>query len=125
MKSSLPPTAVQVLASLQETPPRQSVVPLDCAVQVAPPSVVRRIVPGFPTAVQGLASVQETARSGLVVPLGWVFHVAPPSVVRTTIPGPPTAVHVLTSVQETPMSEPGTASDVGVWTAQVPPPSVV
>jgi hypothetical protein len=65
------PTAVHVLASVQET---ALFTLLDCWIHVAPPSVVRRIP--HPTAVQVLASVQETAEkigrwpAGLLCPSG-------------------------------------------------------
>jgi hypothetical protein len=46
----LSPTAVPVFASVNETPLKGYVVPLDCEVHVVPPSVVLRIVPPSPTA---------------------------------------------------------------------------
>src|SRR5216683_1512614 len=50
------PTPVPVLASTKATPKRLLVVPLDWGVQVAPPFVVRRIVPPAPTATTVLGS---------------------------------------------------------------------
>jgi hypothetical protein len=79
------------------------VVPLACGDQVAPPSVVRRIVPGDPTAVQVFASGQETLMSPTLV--DWLTQVPPPSLVRRIVPGEPgdtTAVQVLASGQERP-----------------------
>src|SRR5260370_10631864 len=51
--------SVQVLASGQETPERSLVFPLDWVVQVAPPSVVRRIVSLNPTATPVLVRSEE------------------------------------------------------------------
>ena len=60
-----------------------SPVPLDCRNQVAPPSVVRRIMPFSPTAVPVSVSVNETPHSVSVVPLAYAqaagegLHVRP------------------------------------------------
>jgi hypothetical protein len=77
------PTAVHVLASVQET---ALFTLLDCWIHVAPPSVVRRIP--CPTAVQVLASVQETLKREVDGPLDCSVQVAPPSVVLTMIAAP-------------------------------------
>src|SRR5205814_70392 len=96
-----------VLESVNETARRWSVVPLGCRLQVAPPSVVRRIVPSESTAVPVSLSVKETPqrRQHGVLP-EWLlhrdvlFHVPPPSVDRT-ISKRPSAVMVLASVNAT------------------------
>ena len=75
--------------------------PLVWLTQVAPPSVVRRMVPELPTAVPVLASVKLTLLSVTVVPLVWLTQLAPPSVVRRMVPESPTAVPVLASVKLT------------------------
>jgi choline dehydrogenase-like flavoprotein len=68
------PTVVPVLASVNETPERAFVVPLDWHVQLAPPSAVRRIVPPQPTAVpvlavrEGDSSERERCPAGLARP---------------------------------------------------------
>jgi hypothetical protein len=55
------PTAVPVFASLKDTLIRLVMVPLFCAFQVAPPSVLRRILPELPTVTTVLASGADTA----------------------------------------------------------------
>src|SRR5262249_42040654 len=104
------PTTVHVLASVQETPVSQSVVPLFWGVQVAPPSVVCRMVPLSPAVVHVLASVHET-RPRRSRPTNWFVQLAPPSVVWTIfekqpdgmVQTPPTTVPVSASVNETPV----------------------
>src|SRR5262249_35477070 len=90
-----PPTAVPVLASTKETPKRVAVVPLDWNVQVAPPSVLRRMIPPLPTPVPVLASTKETPKRVAVLPPDWNVQAAPPSVLRRIVPPPPTATTVL------------------------------
>jgi hypothetical protein len=53
------PNAIPLLALEKVTSVSVTFVPLDCAVQVAPPSMVRRIVPFLPTAVPILVSVKN------------------------------------------------------------------
>jgi hypothetical protein len=86
-----------------------SFVPLDCAIQVAPPLIVRRIVPESPTAVPVLASAKDTLTSWELVLLDWTVQVTPSTVWRI-VPATPTAVHVLALRQEMPL-RPG---DVGL-----------
>src|SRR6516165_10783972 len=116
------PTAVPVPASRKETPFKELLVPLDCSVQVAPPSVVLRMVPKVPTAVQVSASTKETPFRELLVPLDCSVQVAPPSVVRRMVPKSPTAVPVLASTKESPRRV--VLVPLG-WRVQVVPPSVV
>jgi NAD(P)-dependent dehydrogenase (short-subunit alcohol dehydrogenase family) len=47
--TTVPPTAIPVLASAKETPLRNLPVPLDWGVQVAPPSVIETTTFGHPT----------------------------------------------------------------------------
>ena len=58
-----------LFASVNETPRRWLVVPLVCSTHVAPPLVVRRMVPASPTAVPVFASVDETSKRLTVTPL--------------------------------------------------------
>ena len=91
------PTAVPVFASVNETPFRSHVIPLTCAVHVAPASVLRKIVPDAPTAVPAFGPAKDTPRRSRVVPLDICVHLCPPSVVRTIVPSSPTATIVLAS----------------------------
>jgi len=79
----------------------QLVASVDWGVHVAPPSVVRKIVPNGPTTVPVFAWVKKTLWSGLVVPLDCGVQAAPPSVIRRITPDHPTTVPVLPSAQET------------------------
>ena len=96
--------------------------PLNWLTQVAPPSVVRRIVPPLPTAVPVFASLNQTLSSQWSVPLNWFTQVAPPSVVRRIVPPSPTAVPVFASLKQTPQRSSPVPLD---WLTQVAPPSVV
>ena len=78
-----------VFASVNETPERVVFVPLLWLTQVAPPSVVRRIVPLSPTAVPVFAPVNDTPESPKPVPLVWPTQVVPPSIVRRIVPNDP------------------------------------
>src|SRR5260370_25615150 len=84
--------AVPVLASTNDTAFRELRVPLSWAVQVVPPSVVRRMVPEPPTAVPVLASPHDTPYREKEIVSYWRVHVVPPSEVlrvsppRSTLP---------------------------------------
>src|SRR5262249_52465793 len=91
-------------------------VPLDCLVQVAPPSVVRAMAPPRPTAHPVLASRKKMLRP----PYGCGVQVAPPLVVCRRVP--PIAQPVLASTNETASSS---AVVPLVWLVQLTPPSAV
>ncbi len=65
-------------------------VPLFCAVHLAPPSVVLRIVPFAPTAHPTLGAGNATSYRFSRLPLFWDFHEAPPFVVARIVPPLPT-----------------------------------
>ncbi len=95
------PTAVPVLASVNDTSLRCSCVRLTCFDHVTPPSVVRRMIPASPTTVPVSVSEKETAVSFKVVPLYWTVQCAPPSTVRMIVPARPTAVPILCAANVT------------------------
>src|SRR2546428_13536126 len=66
-------------------------VPLFCAVHLAPPSVVLRIVPFAPTAHPTLGAGNATSYRFSRLPLFWGFHEAPPFVVARIVPPLPAA----------------------------------
>ena len=66
-------------------------VSMDCALQLAPPSIVWRIVPLAPMIHPCLSSTKNTPVSCAEVPLVCFFHFCPPSTVLTTVPPEPTA----------------------------------
>jgi hypothetical protein len=83
------PTAQPVFASMKNTASIARVDPVTCGFQVAPPSVVRRMVlmlglhdPWPPTAIPVLASVNQTPLSVFLTPLTLQVQLAPPLVVR-------------------------------------------
>src|SRR6266536_3576978 len=110
------------ISKRNDTPQRNRVVPLIWLTQLAPPSIVLRIIPYQLTAVPLFASVKETALRLLVVPLVWLTQLAPPSIVLRMIPFSPTAVPWLVSVKDTPKSALAVPL---VWLPQVVPASVV
>ena len=102
------PTAVPVLASVNDTLKRHTVPGFAWVTQCCPPSVVLRTVlsPPIPhappTAVPVFVSTKETPNNVLTVPLVSGSQLFPPSVVLTIIPPSPTAVPLFASVNETP-----------------------
>ena len=88
------PTAQPSLVLAKVTPDRSAVVGTGVvgALQVAPPSLVSRIVPSAPTAQPSLVLAKVTARIG-AVPAGGArcVQVAPPSVLTAIVPPPITA----------------------------------
>src|SRR5260370_5224389 len=81
----LTPTAVQLLPSVQDTPERSLVVPLDCGFQVKP-LVVRRMVVAAPTTVLLLLPAEETPEGWVVVEVGCWWWVPPPLGVVEMVP---------------------------------------
>ena len=76
-----------------------------CADQVAPPSLLARIVPAAPTAKQALVVGQLTPFRSRVVPDGSGDQLSPPSSVLRIVPAAPTAMHMeLSAGQLTPLS---------------------
>src|SRR3989442_3900847 len=65
-------------------------VPLFCAVHLAPPSVVLRIVPFAPTAHPTLGAGNATSYRFSRLPLFWGFQEVPPFVVARIVPPLPT-----------------------------------
>ena len=97
------PTARAVPPSgLMATDLRVSEVPLGCAVQVSPRSVVLRTVPSFPTArAVPPSGLMATDQSCSEVPLGCAVQVSPRSVVLRIVPSPATAKAVRPSTDST------------------------
>src|SRR5205807_9703904 len=96
-----PPTAIQPV-SLKATATSLLNVPLAFCLQVAPPSVVRKITPAAPTAVPVAASPNEIAFRVPRYALDWGVHVSPLSVVRRITPPSPTANPVSALANQTP-----------------------
>jgi len=74
------PTAQPFPESTKKTPGRALVLPMDCGLQVAPPSTVLRIFPAAPTTVAVLPSNEEIPNSESVEPLSRVAQESPKSV---------------------------------------------
>src|SRR5258708_2842061 len=88
-----PPTATPVLASVNQTPLSELVVPLGCISQLTPPSAVRRITPPkLPTVVTVSGSIIATAWSQERISVDCGVHVTPPSVVLRIVLASPTIV---------------------------------
>src|SRR5438093_12268446 len=79
-------------------------VPLFCAVHLAPPSVVLRIVPFAPTAHPTLSAGNATSYRFSRLPLFWDFQEVPPFVVARIVPPLPTTQPSVGEAKTTPYS---------------------
>ena len=80
------PTTHPLVADKKCTPFKYSDVPLACAAQLTPPSLVAKIVPPSPTAQPAVAVAKCTSFKCSVVPFDCLLQLAPPSLVAKMLP---------------------------------------